>query len=246
MASAAPEAGTPWHLMTRPVRVERPDPSELSLPPAARPSLYEGEVEPGLAALCRGAGIEARSLPPEARAAAMQLAGQLLREAVLGLMDLQQGRSELRNRLGVAAGATEESASPLKLSQGGVQDILVRLLSRVSARAGSVDAMREKFRDQKAQNAAMVAAMQAALSEVLARFAPQELEERFQRTGRRGVFGAPDKGKYWDLYAELYASLTQRTPDGFPHLFAEAFAREFEGRMRELAAPRRSGLGGEA
>jgi type VI secretion system protein len=245
-ASATPEAVTPWHLMTRPVRLERPDPAELTVPPAARATLYDGDVDAGLAALCRGAGIEPRSLPPDARAAAMQLSGQLLREAVLGLMDLQQGRTELRNRLGVAVGETDESASPMKLSQGGVQEILVRLLSRVSTRAGSVDAMREKFRDQKAQNAAIVAAMQSALSEVLARFAPQELEERFQRTVRRGVFGAPDKGKYWDLYAELYASLTQRTPGGFPHLFADAFAREFEARMREFATPRRGSPGGDA
>lgn len=244
--SPAPDGGTPWHMMTRPIRLERPEPSEQSPPPAVHVPLFEGEVEPALAALCRGAGIDPRSLPPETRAKSMQLAGQLLREAVLGLMDLQQGRNELRNRLNVAASDSNEFESPLNLTQGGVQEILVRLLSRVSARAGSVDAMREKFRDLKAQNTAMVAAMQCALSEVLARFSPQELEERFQRNGKRGVFGAPDKGKYWDLYAELYASLTQRTPDGFPHLFIDTFARDFDAKMREFISPRRGKFGGES
>jgi type VI secretion system protein ImpI/type VI secretion system protein len=176
----------------------------------------------------------------------MQLAGQLLREAVLGLMDLQQGRSELRNRLNVGAGDVDDSAAALNLSQGSVQDILVRLLSRVSARAGSIDAVREKFRDLKAQNAAIVAAMQSALNEVLTRFSPQELEERFEISAKRGVFGTPGKAKYWDMYAEIYGTLAQRPPDGFPHLFAEAFAREFDAKMRELATPRRGRIGGES
>jgi len=250
-APATSEGGTPWHMMTRPIRLERPELAELSAAPVARPlaplpiPVYEGDVEGGLAALCRGAGIDPHSLPAEKRAAAMQLAGQLLREAVLGLMDLQQGRTELRNRLNVSAGDGGEFESPLNLTQGGVQEILVRLLSRTSARAGSVDAMREKFRELKAQNTAMVAAMQCALNEVLARFAPPELEERFQRNAKRGVFGAPDKGKYWDLYAELYASLTQRTPEGFPHLFVDTFSRDFEAKMREFVAPRRTKFGGE-
>jgi type VI secretion system protein len=244
--TAAPaDAGAPWHMMTRPIKIERPEGLQRNAAPAVRATLHEGDVDAGLAALCRGAGIDPRSLSTEARAAAMQLAGQLLREAVLGLMDLQQGRVELRNRLNVGTSA-DESESSLSLTQGSVQEILVRLISRVSARAGSVDAMREKFRDLKAQNAATVAAMQSALNEVLTRFAPQELEERFQRSAQRGVFGAPGKGKYWEMYTELYATLAQRSPDGFPHLFAETFARDFEARMRELSPPRRGSSGGES
>ena len=105
-AAAASDGEAAWHMMTRPIRVERDDRSERPAAPAARPAAYDGDVEPGLAALCRGAGIDPRTLPPEARAAALQLAGQLLRESILGLMELQQGRSELRNRLGVGvAGA---------------------------------------------------------------------------------------------------------------------------------------------
>jgi len=271
---AAAEPAMPWNLMTRPVRIERPisaeraaalaalttaAPAPAVAAPAAAPApaaagaaaapartpLYEGDVDAGLAALCRGAGIDPRSLPTDARAACMQLAGQLLREAVLGLMDLQQGRNELRNRFNIAAGGADEFESSLNLSRGSVQDILVRLLSRLSARAGSVDAIREKFRDLKAQNAATMAAMQSALNEVLERFSPNELEDRFELNAKRGVFGAPGKAKYWDLYAELYATLAQHPPDGFPHLFAEAFAREFETKMRELTTPRRGSFGGE-
>jgi type VI secretion system FHA domain protein len=215
-------------MMTRPVRVTRDN----------------VDVEPGLAAFCRGAGIDPQQLPPEARAAALQLAGQMLRESLLGLLELQQGRAELHNRLGVAAGG-DEAQSPLNLSRGSVQDILTRLLSRTAMRAGSVDALRDKFRELKGQNAATLAAMQAALTELLARFSPVELEERFGRSARRGAVPPAGRERYWDLYCELYATLAQCAPEGFPHLFAETFARDFDARMSELAPPRRGSFGGE-
>ena len=219
---------TPWHMMTRPVRVANND-----------------EPDAGLAALCRGAGIDPLQLPAEARPAALQLAGQLLRESLLGLIELQQARGELRNRLGVDAGGADESSAPLNLSRGSVQEILVRLLSRTSVRAGSVDALRDRFRELKSQDAATLAAMQAAVTEVLARFAPAELEERFARSVRRGAATVPGRERYWELYAELYATLSQRTPAGFPHLFTETFARDFAVRMSALVPPRRGGFGGE-
>jgi len=244
----------PWHMMTRPLKVETPKgtPASDSAPVAPSPSLgrsqslglYEGDFDVGLSAFCRGAGIDPKSVTPEARGAALQLAGQLLRESVLGLMDLNQGRSEFRNKFRIAAAAAEAPESPLNLARG-VDEALVRLLTTLSTRAGSVEAIRENFRELKAQNAAALAAMRTAFEEFLNRVDPKELEERFERAGKRGVFGGQSKAKYWDLYAELYSGLAQRPPDGFPHLFTETFAKAFEARMRALVPPRRTSFGGE-
>ena len=126
-APPAEGGGTPWHMMTRPFKVDakaeagavlaaavaagavhpsavpaatpaslRPQAAALSPPPG--PALYEGDFDLGLATFCRGAGIDPRTITSEARNGALQLAGQLLREAVLGLMDLNQSRNEFRNR----------------------------------------------------------------------------------------------------------------------------------------------------
>jgi type VI secretion system protein len=257
--AGSPEAaGTPWHMMTRPLKVETP----MGPPPAAPKalpagesapsphlsrsqslSLYEGDFDIGLSSFCRGAGIDPRSVTPDARGAALQLAGQLLREAVLGLMDLNQGRNEFRNKFRIAAPAAEGSESPLNLARG-VDEALVRLLTTVSTRAGSVEAIRENFRELKAQNAASLTAMRAAFEEFLNRVNPKELEERFERAGKRGVFGGQSKAKYWDLYAELFSGLAQRPADGFPHLFIETFAKAYEAKLRALVPPRRA-IGGE-
>jgi type VI secretion system FHA domain protein len=179
----------------------------------------------------------------EARTNALQLAGQLLRETILGLMDLNQSRNEFRNRFRMAPPPADAPESAWTFTQG-VEQTLVRLMTTTSTRSGSVEGMRENFRDLKAQNTATLAAMRSALEEMLARFDPKELEERFERGAKRGVFGTQNKAKYWEFYAELFAGLSQSPPDGFPHLFVEAFGKAYEAKLRALA-PRRGAFGAD-
>jgi type VI secretion system protein len=261
VAAEPDRSATPWHMMTRPLKVT---PAAAQSAPAgpvaaaagttgtaaanppARPPmpLFEGDLEVGLAAFCRGAGIDPRNITPEARGAALQLAGQLLRESVLGVMDLNQGRNEFRNRFRIPTPADDGPESPLNFARG-VDEALIRLLTTVSTRAGAVEAVRDNFKQLKAQNTASLAAMRAAFDEFLNRLDPKDLEERFDRAAKRGVFGTQNKGKYWDLYAEMFPGLAQRPADGFPHLFMETFAKAFDAKLRTLVPPRRSAFGAD-
>src|ERR1700722_1457796 len=174
-------SGTPWHMLTRPIKLDGKG-ADLpalaasglaSAPRTPAPSLYDGDFDPGLAAFCRGAGIEPRNISSEARATALQLAGQMLREAVLGLMDLNQNSNEFRNRFRMSASAAPEGPeSPLNFSRG-VDEALVRLLSTMSTRAGSVEAIRYNFRELKAQNVSTLAASRAAFEDFLGRMDPK-------------------------------------------------------------------------
>ena len=236
--------GAPWHMLTRPFRLDTGPPPDVPLPIPQNTVLHDGDFDVGLGALCRGAGIDPRTITPEMRGAVLQLAGQLLREAVPGLMDMSQSREEFRNRFKIGAAPADAPPSSLNFANG-VGDALLRLLTTKSTRAGSVDAMRESFREFKAQNASTISAMQAAFEEFLARLDPKALEERFEKAAKRGVFGSAQKGRYWDLYTELFAGLAQRPADGFPHLFVETFGKAYEAKLRTLIPPRRSGFGGE-
>ena len=242
----ADAAGTPWHMMTRPLKVEsaKPESAAISPPRPQSPALFDGDFDVGLTAFCRGAGIDPVNISTEARAAALQLAGQLLREAVVGLMDLNQSRNEFRNRFRIPPPANDGAESPLNFSRG-VDEALVRLLTTLSIRAGSVEAIRQNFRELKAQNTASLTATRAAFEEFLGRVDPKDLEERFERATKRGVFGSQNKTKYWDLYSEMFAGLVQRPADGFPHLFTETFAKVFEAKMRTLVPPRHSSFGAD-
>jgi type VI secretion system protein len=264
--------GTPWHMMTRPLKVEGKanggglpaqaqaanaqaagapaagapagNSPSAATPRAPVPALYEGDFDVGLAAFCRGAGVDPRAITPDARGAALQLAGQLLRESVVGLMDLTQARSEFRNRFGIPAPVADGAESPLNFARG-VDEALVRLLTTSSTRAGSVEAVRDNFRDLKAQNSASLAAIHAAFEEFLDHVDPKELEERFERAAKRGVFGTPNKGKYWDMYAEMFSALAARPALGFPHVFAEACAKAYDTKLRTLTPPKRSAFGAD-
>jgi type VI secretion system protein len=251
---AAENGGTPWHMMTRPFKVEnkaeaaaaaglRPPVTAPAAPPAT--PLYEGDFDLGLAAFCRGAGVDPRTISPEARHGALQLAGQMLREAVLGLMDLNQSRNEFRNRFRMPPPPPAEGPeSPLNLSRG-VDEALVRLLNTTSTRAGSVEAVRENFRELKAQGTAVLAASRSAFEEFLGRVTPKDLEERFDRATKKSVFGNQNKAKYWELYSEMFAGLSQRPPDGFPHVYTEAFAKAYEVKLRAAMPPRRNVFAGD-
>jgi type VI secretion system protein len=237
--------------MTRPLKVEGPQTeapkAEVAAAPAARapsPALYDGDYDIGLTAFCRGAGLDPHVITSEARAAALQLAGQLLRESIVGLMDLNQSSNEFRNRFRIPPPANDGPESPLNFSRG-VDEALVRLLTNLSTRAGSVEAIRTNFRELKAQNAASLTATRAAFEEFLGRLDPKELEERFERASKRGVFGSQNKTKYWDLYAEMFAGVAQRPADGFPHVFNETFAKAYEAKLRLLVPPRRSTFGAD-
>ena len=69
---------------------------------------------------------------------------------------------------------------------------------------------------------------------------PKELEERFDRAAKKSVFGTQNKARYWELYAEMFVGLSQRSADGFPHVYTEAFAKAFEAKLRAALPPRRN------
>jgi type VI secretion system protein len=137
------------------------------------------------------------------------------------------------------APTAEGPESPLNFSRG-VDEALVRLLNTTSTRAGSVEAIRENFRELKAQGVATLAASRAAFEEFLGRVNPKDLEERFDRATKRSVFGNQNKAKYWELYSEMFVGLAQRPADGFPHVYTESFAKAYEAKLRTEMPPRRT------
>lgn len=241
---------TPWHMTTRPFRVERSPVAEArlaepltSMPGRAKAgNFFDANTDPGLADICRGAGIDPESIAPENRAAALQLCGRLLREVAVGLMDVNQSGNEFRNRFRIPIPPRDDGAN---FFARGVDEAVRRLMTTTSVRGGSVDAIRESFQDFKTQQTATMAAMHAAFEEVLSRLDPKDLEERFERNAKRGVFGTQNKARYWELYAELFNTLAQRPKDGFPHLFVETFAHAFEEKIAAAKASRRGAFGAD-
>jgi type VI secretion system protein len=231
--TAAGKTPPDWHLATRPLdrkqvaalqAATKRDPDSLS-----RGAHGSKELDAGVEAFCRGIGIDPGSLSGEAHAAMLTMAGQMLREMAVSLMDSLQARSDLKSKMHLGQTTIQPGENnPFKFSTS-VDDAVRKLLDGHNSRyLGPVEAIRESFNDLKTHQAAMNSAMQTAVDAMLDRLEPTDLQERFDRGLKRGsLLGAANKIKYWELYAEFYQVLNQRDEAGLPTVFSEEFAKAY-------------------
>jgi type VI secretion system protein len=201
---------------------------------ASAPALYD--VQSGLQAFCRGAGIDAERLPKDAQTRLMHVVGQLFREAFLGLKDLERSRNEVRNRFRIEIQQDADDPRP-SLGKMTLDELLVELLHQHEVRRlDAVQWLREAMTGARDHDKAMVHAIRDAFVEFVGRLDPAELEARFERAARRGKLRSGGKAQYWELYAEFYRNLVEKPAELLPHTFVEAFSlayREFLRKPRE-------------
>lgn len=228
-ASTAPSSGgEDWHLRTRRFQKNLNSLSGTK-DTVPRSGDAHGELSAGIEAFCRGAGIDPAALPSDMQAATLSLAGQMLREAVLGLIEALKNRGEFKGKFDPTQTIVQSSDNnPLKNSVS-VDDALRKLMDAHNSRyMGPVEALREAFGDLRTHQLAMNSAMHAGLNGLMQRLNPGELQERFDRGLKRGgLLGATNKLKYWDMYSEFFQALNQRNSDGMPAAFGEDFIQAY-------------------
>jgi type VI secretion system protein len=181
----------------------------------------------GLQAFCRGAGIGVESLPVDAHARMLHLAGQLVRESLVGLKATSRAQQEQRNSLRVTY---EKDASDLlpSLERHSVEELIQELLkAHDSRRFDAVHWLRNAFGLNRKHDDALVLAMHAAFVDFIGRLDPRDLATRFERSARRKTMGN------WELYGDFYRSLCEMQPGALPHIFAETFAHNYEQAARD-------------
>jgi len=199
----------------------------------SNPGVYD--VQTGLQTFCRGAGIDPTQLPPDAQTRILHLAGQLLRESLLGLKDNASAQRSVRNSFRITTDSSETGSRP-SLEQGTVEDLLLTLLRAHEARKrDGVHWLRETFATARQHDNAMVAAMRSAFVEFLSRLDPADLTARFERAGRRKLIGSGSQN--WELYGEFYRNLTEMPKHGMPHVFIESFAMHYSKALTAAQKP---------
>ena len=247
-ASSAPAAD--WALKTRAVtrqeladavarRQGRIQARQQTLPFHQQATSW-ADLKTAVQAFCRGAGIDPAALSPEAQSMLPLLAGQLLREAVVGLTDLQQARATSGPAAASPANSQPSGSNPLRTSSS-VEQALVRLFeSHGRVYGGPVEALRDVLLDSKEHEAALEAGMRSGLKAVLEQLAPTNVADQFEQGRARTLAPGQDpRPKYWEHYAELFRVITQHEVGGVPHPFAEAFLRAYDEARNEASARRR-------
>jgi type VI secretion system protein len=220
--------------IARLARAANRDPSRDPRSDASGPAIYD--VQNGLQAFCRGAGIDVERLPKDAQTRLMHVVGQLFREAFLGLKDLERARNEIRNRFRIEIQQDADDPRP-SLSKMALDDLLVEVLHQhETRRLDAVQWLRESMSTARDHENAMVHAIKDAFVEFVGRLDPAELEARFERAARRGKLRSGGKAQYWELYGEFYRNLVEKPAQLLPHTFVEAFSlayREFLRKPRD-------------
>ena len=175
----------------------------------------------GIEAFGRGAGIDVKQLPAEAAARMLQLAGVLLREALLGLKGLALAQREIRDQSHIQVG--KEDPQHIGLTGLPVDDLLLRLMIGHDRRdLDAVQWVREMLASTRRHDLATMRALHTALAEFLARLDPRALAQVDGRASGADA-GGPDSAGL----AARFRSITEMPAGRFPHLFGEAFARAF-------------------
>ena len=205
--------------------------AQLPAPPPApvAPTLSASAPDntPGLQAFCRGAGIGAETLPVDAHARMLHLAGQLLRECLSGLKESNRSQQEQRNDLRVTYEKEPGDFLP-SLERHSIEELIQELLkAHDSRRFDAVQWLRESFANARKHDDAMVEAMRAAFVDFVGRLDPRDLATRFERSPRRKTLGN------WELYGEFYRQLCEMQPNALPHIFVETFAQNYDQAARD-------------
>ncbi len=176
---------------------------------------------PGVQAFLRGAGLKPAQLPGQT-SALLHLAGRLLREALVGLKDVERTQEQIRAHLGVAVPLPPPEAGPSP-GQSTVEELLLSLIRQHEEH--SLDAvrwLRERHDALKAHEQALAQAQRTAFLQFLGQLDPAQLEARFERAARD-----PGGPRYWELFSAFYRSLLG--PAGqLPRSFVEAVAEAYK------------------
>lgn len=221
-------------LRQRPERQSRPRPRQEPArppPPAPVPSARardEQDLWPGIVALCKGAGVEPRSLPAEVRGTALHQAGQLLRETLVGFTELARTRADFASEFGITSGGRRRDATSPLVQVAAVEQLLEMLLAgRGTGEARAVDEIRGQFARARHHEIAVSAALREALAVVIGKLDPDALEEQLGRR-TKGVATTEMQVRLWNRYRELFRATVQTGDAGLPAVFLVAFARAYE------------------
>jgi type VI secretion system protein len=193
------------------------------------------DLRSAVQAFCRGAGIDPAALSPEAQAMLPLVAGQLLRETIVGLGDLARARTS--GPLGTVVAALPLSpghiSNPLRSSASVEQSLLRLFEAQGRLFGGPVDSLRDVMQETRDHELAVVAGMRAGVEAIFGQLAPATIADQFEQGRARQLAAGQDpRPKYWEHYSEFFRLLTQPTGgDSLPRAFTDAFEQEY-GRVR--------------
>jgi predicted component of type VI protein secretion system len=204
--------------------------SRATMAPIGQPSVPDGVL---IEAFCQGAQIDASAFAGQDPAELLHNLGAIYRETVIGLAQLMNDRSAVRQgvdlehtSIGAYANNPFKWVSPARVA-------LDLLRGGNDAFMAGADAVSGSFRDLRSHLAALTGAARSAIAMTLATLDPAAIEEEAARSG--GLFGSGRTAASWNEFRKLHQSLASSSERDASQALVDAL-------RATPAEPRRTGV----
>lgn len=237
----APPSSTPIRPSAVPPPVSSQQPPAADFQPsrsAATANLSTGSVD---RSFIHGLGLDDKNLDEAAVAAINQMAGELFREMVKGLMLILASRNSIKNefRMNMTTIQPKEN-NPLKFSAT-VDDALENMfLKHSDAYKKPFEAIQDGFDSIAEHQLAILAGIREAFRGVVGRFDPEFLEERFSKHHKGALLPVSQKAKNWESYIDYYDELVGDIDKSFKYLYGDGFVKAYEDQLKKLSISRKA------
>jgi type VI secretion system FHA domain protein len=181
----------------------------------------------------RGAGLEHAGIEETLTPESFYIIGKILRTSIQGTMDVLIGRAKIKNEMHLDVTTIKSlENNPVKFSVTAEEAIRKLLAPQDVGYLQAEEAIEETFDDIRAHQFSVISGMQTVLLEVLKRFDPQKLEQRFhEQSPLSASIPIHKQAQLWRLFEHLYDDIEHEASDNFYHLFGQAFAETYEQQM---------------
>jgi type VI secretion system FHA domain protein len=232
-ADAAEDAAAGAQDSAPPATPEAPPPSPSPVTGTVQ-HVAPGE-EAGARALLRALGAEDVPLRDEEIVPTMSRLGHVLRIVIEGLREVLMTRTSIKSEFRIQQTMIASGGNnPLKFSISAEQAVEAMVRPKAKGYLDATDAAHQAVQDIKSHEVAMVSGMEAALRGVLKRLDPAELESKIQTGGGLGGMLKSKKARYWEVYEQMYAEISDQAENEFHELFAKEFARAYQDQLDKL------------
>lgn len=208
-----------------------------------KPAIPPHPVKPRIAdrSFINALGLDSNSLDDAQIAQFNQLAGEVFREMVKGLMMILASRNTVKNefRMNVTTIQPKEN-NPLKFSAN-VNDALENMfLKSGDAYLKPLEAVHDGFDSIAEHQLSILAGIRQAFTSVTGHFDPKSLEEHFSKIHKGALLPVSQKAKNWESYVEYYNEMAGDMDKSFKNLYWDGFVRAYEDQLNKLSISRKA------
>ena len=207
--------------------VQKTPPEAISAPNAA-----EAEAA---RAFIKALGMEELKIEEDELANVLEEMGHVTRIMIHGLREILMTRTSIKSEFRIDQTQISAGANnPLKFSISPEQAVQSMVKPMTKGYLEPSEAATQALTDIKAHEVAMVTGMEAALKGLLTRLDPKVLEEKIAGQGGLSNVLKSKKARYWEIYEEMFAEISDQAENDFHELFSREFARAYKEQLDRL------------